>query len=147
MRTPSDGCPDSLGSLKTPCSLVCLSASLWPTCHLERGCRQEARALALPALCALHSPTQTRVGRRWAGLNSEHRLYHCFSFSNAHGVLLTDYENKDSFPTDLGSFFFFSFHKYHSSGFMAHSSPLPRSWSSITNLEASSRAHLSLPAL
>lgn len=37
----------------------------------------------------------------------EHELVY-ISFSSAFGVLLTDYENKDSFPTDLRYFFFHS---------------------------------------
>lgn len=68
----------------------------------------------------MHRPTKSGQREPELHLNKD---YYCFSFSDACSVLLTDYENKDSFPTDLG-YFFFSFHKYHIFGFLAHTPPL-----------------------
>lgn len=51
----------------------------------------------------MHRPTKSGQREPELHLNTD---YYCFSFSDACSVLLTDYENKDSFPTDLGYFFF-----------------------------------------
>lgn len=102
---PHEECPSVRpGNPRRSCSPMCQPAPPRLPEHSERG---TGTGKALEQVLQTHAPRTVPRRQGWGEGRQGHILktdYHCFSFSNACGVLLTDHENKASFPTHLGIF-------------------------------------------